>query len=102
MLQSYSSDLAFNLYLVCFYIMKLKFSMNIGLTTYPLSSCSIRWRPVQGVPRLFYTEPLVKADMGGLERTLLCQGPVELTRGTKTNRRHLSLFDDVLVVSSNL
>ncbi|XP_052036944.1 rho GTPase-activating protein 20-like [Apodemus sylvaticus] len=60
------------------------------------------WRPVQGVPQLFYTEPLVKADMGGLERTLLCQGPVELTRGTKTNRRHLSLFDDVLVVSSNL
>ncbi|XP_052025515.1 rho GTPase-activating protein 20-like, partial [Apodemus sylvaticus] len=43
-----------------------------------------------------------KADMGGLQRTLLCQGPVELTRGTKTNRRHLSLFDDVLVVSSNL
>ncbi|XP_052036938.1 rho GTPase-activating protein 20-like [Apodemus sylvaticus] len=47
-------------------------------------------------------ETLVKEDMGGTHRTLLCQGPVELTSGKKMKKRHLSLFDHVLVVSSNL
>lgn len=40
--------------------------------------------------------------MQGLHRTLLCQGPVELTSGKKKKKRHLSLFNDVLVVSGNL
>ncbi|XP_063138952.1 rho GTPase-activating protein 20-like isoform X3 [Rattus norvegicus] len=40
--------------------------------------------------------------MGEIHRTLLCQGPVELTSGRKRKKRYLSLFDDVLVVSTNL
>ncbi|XP_031232535.1 rho GTPase-activating protein 20-like [Mastomys coucha] len=40
--------------------------------------------------------------MQGLHRTLLCQGPVELTSGKKKKKRHLSLCNDILVVSSNL
>ncbi|XP_063138958.1 rho GTPase-activating protein 20-like isoform X3 [Rattus norvegicus] len=40
--------------------------------------------------------------MGEIHRTLLCQGPVQLTSGRKRNKRYLSLFDDVLVVSTNL
>ncbi|XP_052036946.1 rho GTPase-activating protein 20-like [Apodemus sylvaticus] len=44
----------------------------------------------------------MKKDMGEIQRTLLCQGPVELTRGMKMCKKHLSLFSDVLVVSNNL
>ncbi|XP_034355321.1 rho GTPase-activating protein 20-like [Arvicanthis niloticus] len=40
--------------------------------------------------------------MGGLHRSLLCQGPVEITSYNKRKKRYLSLFNDVLVVSSNL
>ncbi|NP_001028651.1 uncharacterized protein LOC385263 isoform X2 [Mus musculus] len=45
-------------------------------------------------------ETIVKKDMGGIHRTLLCQGPVKLKCFQKTKKkRHLSLFNDVLVVS---
>uniref|UniRef100_UPI00402B9085 uncharacterized protein LOC117696759 n=1 Tax=Arvicanthis niloticus TaxID=61156 RepID=UPI00402B9085 len=47
-------------------------------------------------------EILVKGDMGGVHRSLLCQGPVEITSYNKRKKRYLSLFNDVLVVSSNL
>ncbi|XP_028640237.1 rho GTPase-activating protein 20-like [Grammomys surdaster] len=47
-------------------------------------------------------ETLVTEDRGEIQRTLLCQGPVQITRGRKRKKRHLSLFNDVLVVSSNL
>ncbi|XP_031232583.1 rho GTPase-activating protein 20-like isoform X3 [Mastomys coucha] len=47
-------------------------------------------------------ETLEMEDMGGQHQTLLCQGPVELTSGKKRKKRHLSLFNDVLVVSGNL
>ncbi|XP_028639249.1 rho GTPase-activating protein 20-like [Grammomys surdaster] len=40
--------------------------------------------------------------MKGIQRTLLCQGPVEITSYNKRKKRYLSLFNDVLVVSSNL
>ncbi|XP_031231969.1 rho GTPase-activating protein 20-like [Mastomys coucha] len=51
---------------------------------------------------IFYVETLEKEDMGELHQTLLCQGPVEFTSGRKRNKRYLSLFNDALVVSSNL
>ncbi|XP_052025514.1 uncharacterized protein LOC127673799 [Apodemus sylvaticus] len=89
-------------HIICDHNQKSSDDKKMSINTADMGDDNYWWRPVQGVPRLFYTEPLVKADMGGLQRTLLCQGPVELTRGTKTNRRHLSLFDDILVVSSNL
>ena len=76
--------------------------MNIGLITYPLSTCSVRWRPVQGVSYFFYMETLVKKDIGGIHQNLLCQSNIELTSGRKRNERHQSLFNDALVVSSNL
>ncbi|XP_076788193.1 rho GTPase-activating protein 20-like [Arvicanthis niloticus] len=41
-------------------------------------------------------------DRGGMHRSLLCQGPALITSDKKKNKRHLSLFNDVLVVSSNL
>nr|XP_034357384.1 rho GTPase-activating protein 20-like [Arvicanthis niloticus] len=47
-------------------------------------------------------ETVVKGDMGGLHRSLLCQGPVKITIYKKRKKKHLSLFNDVLVVSSNL
>uniref|UniRef100_UPI00402BF1B3 rho GTPase-activating protein 20-like n=1 Tax=Arvicanthis niloticus TaxID=61156 RepID=UPI00402BF1B3 len=40
--------------------------------------------------------------MERIHQTLLCQGPVEITSYNKRKKRHLSLFNDVLVVSSNL
>ena len=94
---------SFNI-IYCFFtiINLLKFNMNIGLITYPLSTCSVRWRPVQGVSYFFYMETLVKKDIGGIHQNLLCQSNIELTSGRKRNERHQSLFNDALVVSSNL
>ncbi|XP_031232131.1 rho GTPase-activating protein 20-like isoform X2 [Mastomys coucha] len=43
-----------------------------------------------------------KEDMEELHRILLCQGPMELKSSKKKKKRHLSLFNDVLVVSSIL
>ncbi|XP_028637573.1 rho GTPase-activating protein 20-like, partial [Grammomys surdaster] len=40
--------------------------------------------------------------MGEIHRTLLCQGPVEIRSYIEKKKRYLSLFNDVLVVSSNL
>lgn len=47
-------------------------------------------------------ETLENEHTGGIQRTLLCQGPVKLTKGKKKNKRHLSLLNDALVVSNNL
>nr|XP_042134880.1 LOW QUALITY PROTEIN: rho GTPase-activating protein 20-like [Peromyscus maniculatus bairdii] len=47
-------------------------------------------------------ETLEEKAMGGIHRTLLCQGPVELRRGWRRKKQHLSLFSDVLIVSNNL
>lgn len=90
-------------YLLFFNIMdSLKLSVNIGLITYTLNTCSFRWRPVPGVYYFFYMETLEMEDMGEIHQTLLCHGPVELTSGRKRDKRHLSLFNDILVVSNNL
>ncbi|XP_049976181.1 rho GTPase-activating protein 20-like [Alexandromys fortis] len=47
-------------------------------------------------------ETLEEKATGEKHRTLLCQGPVELRRGWRRKKQHLSLFSDVLVVSDNL
>ncbi|XP_075806790.1 rho GTPase-activating protein 20-like isoform X2 [Microtus pennsylvanicus] len=47
-------------------------------------------------------ETLEEKAAGEKHRTLLCQGPVELRRGWRRKKQHLSLFSDVLVVSHNL
>lgn len=63
----YSSDLLFQLYFLCFNIMNpLEFSINIGLITYSLCLCSLRWRPVPGVFFFFFSicKPLWKKTWG--------------------------------------
>ncbi|XP_076775943.1 rho GTPase-activating protein 20-like [Arvicanthis niloticus] len=40
--------------------------------------------------------------MEQMHQTLLCQGPVEIKSYNERKKRYLSLFNDVLVVSSNL
>ncbi|CAH6779064.1 Gm1527 [Phodopus roborovskii] len=47
-------------------------------------------------------ETLQENATGGTHQTLLCQGPVELRRGWRRKKQHLSLFSDVLIVSDNL
>ena len=76
--------------------------MNIVFMTHLLNMCSVRWSPLPGVSYFFYMETLVKKDIGGIHQNLLCQSNIELTSGRKRNERHQSLFNDALVVSSNL
>lgn len=37
-----------------------------------------------------------------IHHVAVCQGPAVLKRGWKSNKRYLTLFNDVLVVSSNM
>nr|XP_038959631.1 rho GTPase-activating protein 20-like isoform X3 [Rattus norvegicus] len=45
---------------------------------------------------------MIEEDVGEENRAVVCQGAVVLRRGWKRNKRYLTLFTDVLVISSKL
>ncbi|KAL6060445.1 hypothetical protein STEG23_022653, partial [Scotinomys teguina] len=47
-------------------------------------------------------ETLEEKSTRGIQCTLLWQGPVELRRGWRRKKQHLSLFSDILIVSNDL
>lgn len=45
---------------------------------------------------------MIEEDVGEENRAVVCQGAAVLRRGWKRNKRYLTLFTDVLVISSKL
>lgn len=64
----------------------LKFSVNIGLIIYTMNIVLLGGELYQAYSYFVYIETLVTEDMGEIQRTLLCQGPVQITSGRKRKK----------------
>lgn len=80
----------------------LKYSTNI--LTYPLNTCSLGGALHQKNCFFFFfnMDTTKEEDVGEENRTVVCQGAAVIRRGWKRKKRYLTLFNDILVVSSKL